>query len=112
MTDYQQKAHDAAMAKIELKAPQHTSSEHLRLAAHKLHRIADEHERLRTALLWIASMADEDNEWDGVERFRMARQKAIDAVSPSVEPAALATNAINELGQNNEGQQASEQLRG
>lgn len=51
MTDYQQKAHDAAMAKIELKAPQHTSSEHLRLQAHKLHRIADELELLRATLV-------------------------------------------------------------
>ncbi len=37
-------------------------------------------ERMRNTLLWIASMADESDEWDGVERFRLARQKAIDAV--------------------------------
>src|SRR5579863_9242721 len=40
---------------------------------------AGEIERLTNTLLWIASMADEENEWDGVDRFRVARQKAIDA---------------------------------
>lgn len=35
--------------------------------------------RLGDALLWIASMRDEHNEWDAVELFHAARAKAIDA---------------------------------
>lgn len=47
---------------------------------------ADEIERLRAALKDIASMGDEDNEWDGRDKFRNARsfaQRVLDGVTPA-----------------------------
>jgi len=54
--------------------------------AKKCAELTTENERLRAALTQIASMGDEDNEWDGRDKFRDVRsyaQRALEGMVPA-----------------------------
>jgi len=66
--------------------------------------------QLETALRGIAAFDDEDNEWDGVDKFRDCRQIARNALGSSVETTAgiaefnARMDAIESAKENNEKQ--------